>query len=992
MVLGNGNQGRSRMKFPVFSSQLFRKFGKKPALAGYGLMLLIVFITSTVLIGTSMQILLGPSAAAYLGTSAQDSISAKFLAQSGMETVLADIQTNLNAGTTVNTSYTYSSANITMPTDPASLGGGASTIGSFSGTITSATGNTYMVKVTAVVGNATATHSKLVRMTRSNGSTVLDSMTNANAAYGLRKLRSGYGGSAIRVRRSSDNTEQDIGFDANGNLDMDSLKTFLSVSNPPLTTPTVALGLRRLRTAYTGLYAIRVRRSSDSTTQDIGFTPGGDLDVNALLNFVGTGTGYVTIMYDQSGNGTNAVQPTASNQPTIVTSGTLNMVANRPAIRYDGVNDYMYFSRTISDDFTISVSYSAIAGVNPFAGNPNWYNHASLVDADVGGIDNDFGMSIDSAGYVYAGVGNPDTTIVSQTSSSSVATPGLNDDRMHWAAMWRNKSTGAFGLYEDRFSNYGPDGNTPNANSLTAPTIVYVGGSYWFLNGYINEIIVYNSKLSETSLRTIQRNTAWYYNMPLHQWTGWSYPLNVVTGSTAAYGMRLLRSAYGSSGPIIKVRRSSDNATLDITSESGGYNLDVKSLLAFVGSGSGYIDTWYDQTVNARHATQPTTGLQPRIVNAGVLDMQNGKPAIYFPSGTYLRTAAFTAFGSGYHVQAIASASSNYANGNALVTKTNNNNYPAPFDFYSGSHLVGNGTASYASHLFTSSLTSGNPYWVYSYGGSSTSFNTWVNGLSAGASTGSFTYGDAGRGMFIGSREDYYPRLNGYIGEVITYGAQLSAANRQWLEQNQLQYYAAPLPTAFVTKWYDQSGNGYNAVQVSPVLQPTLVMPMYGTFNNRPTINFNGNQFLYTSGGMPTNADYSKVAVFSYFANGTGNIVSDTANVHALYMNSGNYIKLFHSGIFAASTLAMTNNTNYAVCGTLVNSSKLGTLYVYNTSAGAGTASVSNTSPNIQFGAHSGFNNQLFGTISEAMIFSRVLSTADRTAIYNDERGYFGTQ
>ena len=32
-----------------------------------------------------------------------------------------------------------------------------------------------------------------------------------NAAYGLRKLVSNYSGSLIRVRRSSDNTEQDIG-------------------------------------------------------------------------------------------------------------------------------------------------------------------------------------------------------------------------------------------------------------------------------------------------------------------------------------------------------------------------------------------------------------------------------------------------------------------------------------------------------------------------------------------------------------------------------------------------------------------------------------------------------------------------------------------------------------------------------------------------------------------------------------------------------------
>ena len=41
---------------------------------------------------------------------------------------------------------------------------------------------------------------------------LLDQYGDAAAAYSLRKLRSGYTGSAIRVRRSSDNTERDIGF------------------------------------------------------------------------------------------------------------------------------------------------------------------------------------------------------------------------------------------------------------------------------------------------------------------------------------------------------------------------------------------------------------------------------------------------------------------------------------------------------------------------------------------------------------------------------------------------------------------------------------------------------------------------------------------------------------------------------------------------------------------------------------------------------------
>jgi hypothetical protein len=52
---------------------------------------------------------------------------------------------------------------------------------------------------------------------------LLDTYTGAAAAYSLRKLRTAYTGSAIRVRRASDNAEQDIGFNVFGELDTVSL-------------------------------------------------------------------------------------------------------------------------------------------------------------------------------------------------------------------------------------------------------------------------------------------------------------------------------------------------------------------------------------------------------------------------------------------------------------------------------------------------------------------------------------------------------------------------------------------------------------------------------------------------------------------------------------------------------------------------------------------------------------------------------------------------
>lgn len=98
--------------------------------------------------------------------------------------------------------------------------------------------------------------------------------------------------------------------------------------------------------------------------------------------------------------------------------------------------------------------------------------------------------------------------------------------------------------------------------------------------------------------------------------------------ATAAYSLRLLRTAY--SGSCIRVRRSSDNAEQDI-GFSGGV-LDTSSLLSFVGVGSGFITTWYDQQ-GSNNFTQTTLNNQPRIVLNGILETENTKPAIRFIDG-----------------------------------------------------------------------------------------------------------------------------------------------------------------------------------------------------------------------------------------------------------------------------------------------------------------------------------------------------------------------
>lgn len=110
--------------------------------------------------------------------------------------------------------------------------------------------------------------------------------------------------------------------------------TTLLLDGSGLGSAAVAYSVRKLRSAYSGS-ALRVRRSSDSTEQDIGFS-GNDLDAASLASFCSGTDGFVVRWYDQSGNARNATQATASKQPKIVSSGSVITSSSFPALLCSG--------------------------------------------------------------------------------------------------------------------------------------------------------------------------------------------------------------------------------------------------------------------------------------------------------------------------------------------------------------------------------------------------------------------------------------------------------------------------------------------------------------------------------------------------------------------------------------------------------------------------------------------------------------------------------
>ena len=119
----------------------------------------------------------------------------------------------------------------------------------------------------------------------------------------------------------------------------------------------LAYSLRRVSHIHTG-YAIQVENDS-GTTLDIGFDNDGNLDTGSILTHIGSGEGYVTKWYDQSGNGNDAYYDAsytyAGDKPKIATGGSINMNNGRPTI-----------DTSVGGAFVMTEEFSTGTSTNPF--------------------------------------------------------------------------------------------------------------------------------------------------------------------------------------------------------------------------------------------------------------------------------------------------------------------------------------------------------------------------------------------------------------------------------------------------------------------------------------------------------------------------------------------------------------------------------------------------------------------------------------------------
>jgi hypothetical protein len=96
-----------------------------------------------------------------------------------------------------------------------------------------------------------------------------------------------------------------------------------------------AVSTRKLRTAYSGS-AMRIRRNSDGTQTDVGFDANGDINVSTINTFCSGTACRVMTWYDQSGSGRNLTADSSFQAPSIYASGSVRTVNGKVSTLWEG--------------------------------------------------------------------------------------------------------------------------------------------------------------------------------------------------------------------------------------------------------------------------------------------------------------------------------------------------------------------------------------------------------------------------------------------------------------------------------------------------------------------------------------------------------------------------------------------------------------------------------------------------------------------------------
>jgi len=254
-------------------------------------------------------------------------------------------------------------------------------------------------------------------------------------------------------------------------------------------------------------------------------------------------TGYITgIRLIDIGN--TATQSTSTAQPKLITAGVTELENGKPAMVFDGSDDYLDISTnplTVLDNLMVAVVTKPL------------------------GTNAEYGVTLsEPAQRIYVPYLTTGNMYIAYDDSATKLGDGAITNDQQLLTLSVDAST-ASGFKNGAAFSVTPTGTADSGAIIEGTSVpqigAYNGASNW--NGTFQEILIYDSDQT-FNREAIEDNINDYYSIY----------------DTPAY--------------------------------------------------DGFVTTWYDQSKNSNHATQSTFTSQPKIVSAGVLLTDNGKPAIVF--------------------------------------------------------------------------------------------------------------------------------------------------------------------------------------------------------------------------------------------------------------------------------------------------------------------------------------------------------------------------
>lgn len=436
--------------------------------------------------------------------------------------------------------------------------------------------------------------------------------------------------------------------------------------------------------------------------------------------------------------------------------------------------------------------------------------------------------------------------------------------------------------------------------------------------------------------------------------------LDTYTGAAVAYSLRQLRTAY--TGPAIRVRRSSDNAEQDINFVNG--DLDTQSLLDFVGynlwtysedlSQATYLKTNLNITTDAILAPDSTTTADKFYENSN-----SGGHQISRSSGTILNAT-------NYNVSCYLKQGER----TKVLIQSSISGIAESCDLD-----LTNGTISNSTFTNTPIVTNvGNDWFRFSV--------TITSGLTS--TTG-------------GLRVNLYNALNqsNYLGDGVSgayvWGFQLTQSSSVLTYE---KTGASVTKDAYITTWYDQSGNANNSTQATAASQAQIVASgAVITDPNTSKISTTWTTDFYSLGtGISPNTKYLSVGVVNRTSNTTNLLISIGAGALTGVNGQCPMLWLPTSGnvnSYMPSTVTHGTNTGTGafIMTSEKNASNLKTAYLDGVALATTATEAPSAGNNFIYFGRAG-NNYTLGRYAEYIYWNSEQS-ANRTAIETNINTYW---